>query len=370
MELNPSRSLLMSQPLPTSSRNCPDCTPFTRRDFLKGTVAGAATVAAAGAGMMGLGGMPRIASAAEALIPKVSASESLVAQFYKTLSDQQKKVICFGFDHPLRSKVDNNWFIIDDEKGRIKTLLNKDQQQMVRDIFRGLHSEEYADKVIEQVESDNKEDGEGFNSCAVAMFGEPGQKFEFVFTGRHVTRRCDGNSVVGEGFGGPIFYGHAAHGFNEKANHPDNIYWFQGLQANEVYKALDGKQRKIALRQDPRPEKHTETVALSRSAKSLTGMPVSELSADQKGLVRKVMADLLAPFRKSDSDRAMAMIEAGGFDNLHMSFYNTFPDGKSADIGDDGVWDVWQLEGPNMIWYFRGSPHVHTWVHVREPVKA
>jgi hypothetical protein len=42
-----------------------------------------------------------------------------------------------------------------------------------------------------------------------------------------------------------------------------------------------------------------------------------------------------------------------------MSFY------KNLDIGSDGVWDVWQLESPNMIWYFRGAPHVHTWVNIR-----
>jgi hypothetical protein len=74
------------------------------------------------------------------------------------------------------------------------------------------------------------------------------------------------------------------------------------------------------------------------------------------------MADLLAPFRKADADEAMKLIEAGGFDALHMAFY------KNMDIGDDGVWDVWQIEGPSMRWYFRGAPHVHTWVHVREPV--
>ena len=80
--------------------------------------------------------------------------------------------------------------------------------------------------------------------------------------------------------------------------------------------------------------------------------------------MRKVMADLLAPFRKADADEALKLIEAGGFDNLHMAFY------KNMDIGNDGVWDVWQIEGPNMLWYFRGAPHVHTWVHVREPAKA
>jgi hypothetical protein len=355
----------MSKSLPSDARICPDCSSLSRRDFLKTTAAGVATAAAVGGGIYSLG-TPRIVSAAEAAATAPSA-ESLVSQFYKTLNEEQKKVICFGFDHPLRKKVDNNWFIVDKSIGK---LLNKDQQAMVRDIFRDLHSPEYADKVVHQVESDNQEDGNGFDSCAVAMFGEPGQKFEFVFTGRHVTRRCDGNSVEGEGFGGPIFYGHAAHGFNEKANHPDNVYWYQALQANEVYKALDEKQRKIALRQDPRPEKHTATVDLKGSEKDLTGVPVSELSADQKNLVRKVMADLLAPFRKTDSDKAMAMIEAGGFDKMHMSFYNTFADGKNADIGNDGVWDVWQLESPNMVWYFRGSPHVHTWVHVREPAKA
>ena len=55
---------------------------------------------------------------------------------------------------------------------------------------------------------------------------------------------------------------------------------------------------------------------------------------------------------------------------INMSF-GTFPGSRSApwdpslDIGDDGVWDVWQVEGPNMIWYFRGAPHVHTWVYIR-----
>jgi hypothetical protein len=38
-------------------------------------------------------------------------------------------------------------------------------------------------------------------------------------------------------------------------------------------------------------------------------------------------------------------------DHLTMSFY------KGLDIGNDGVWDVWQLERPNMVWYFRGAPH-------------
>ena len=202
--------------------------------------------------------------------------------------------------------------------------------------------------------------GSGFGDCAIALFGEPGTgSFEFVLSGRHVTRRCDGDSVDGTAFGGPIFYGHAAHGFYEKADHPDNIYWYQAIRANEVFHMLDGKQRKLALLDEPREEKGTDTVKLTGKTDGLSGIPVSDLSRDQKELVRKVMGDVLAPFRKPDVDEAMKLVEANGFDNLHLAFF------KNHDIGNDGVWDVWQIEGPAMLWFFRGEPHVHTWVNVR-----
>ena len=94
----------------------------------------------------------------------------------------------------------------------------------------------------------------------------------------------------------------------------------------------------------------------------LDGIPMTDLSADQKGLVRKVLADLLLPFRKPDAEEAMRHIEKNGFDNLHMAF------SKNHDLGNDGIWDIWQIEGPAMVWYFRGAPHVHCWAHVREAV--
>ena len=82
-----------------------------------------------------------------------------------------------------------------------------------------------------------KEDGGGLGAYSVAVFGEPGAgKFEFVLTGRHCTARCDGDSVEGAAFGGPIFYGHASRSFNETPDHPDNVYWFQALRANEVWR--------------------------------------------------------------------------------------------------------------------------------------
>lgn len=89
---------------------------------------------------------------------------------------------------------------------------------------------------------------------------------------------------------------------------------------------------------------------------------MTELSADQKNLVRMVLRDLLAPFRAEDATESMKYIESGGFDNLRLAYY------KNQDIGNDGIWDVWQIEGPNMIWFFRGEPHVHCWAHVKSTV--
>src|SRR5256885_3975080 len=330
--------------------NCECCREVTRRTFLKTTSVAAATVAVAGPASM-LAATPARKAAAER-----ATSENLAATLYNSLSDVQRKAIVFPFDHPLRSKVDNNWNITDK---KIFEFFTKDQQAMIREIFTGLHSPEYAERVLRQVEHDGGK--EGFGGCSIALFGEPGTgKFEFVLTGRHVTRRCDGDSVEGAAFGGPIFYGHAAKGFNEKADHPGNIYWFQAVRANEVFKMLDGKQRKIALLDEPREEKGTETVKLTGKKRGLPGIPVAELSRDQKEQVGKVMADLLAPFRKPDVEEAMKLIKENGFDNLHMAFY------KNHDIGNDGVWDVWQIEGPAMLWYFRGEPHVHTWVNIRK----
>ena len=333
----------------------------SRRGFLRTTAGAAAAIAGASAGVLGI---PGVCPAAEAASPGKASSETLVAQLYKSLKANQRKAICFGFDHPKRNEVDNNWFIV---KEKVKDHFSKDQQALIRDIFMSIHSEEYAPKVLAQVEHDNSDSG-GLGGCSVAFFGEPGDtgdgaksKFEFVLTGRHTTRRCDGNSVAGAAFGGPIFYGHAAESANEKPDHRGNAYWFQGVRANEVFTALDGRQHKLALLDVPPGERGTETVELPNKPADLQGIPMSELAKDQQGLVRKVLADLLAPFRKADADEALKLIEAGGFDKLRMAFF------RKMDIGNDGVWDVWQLQNENMVWYFRGSPHVHTWVHIREP---
>ena len=313
-----------------------------RRNFL--------ATAAAGSASLTLAGHLNAAS------PKVNSPETLVTQLFKSLDEKQRKAICFDFDHPLRLKVDNNWHIT---KPRLGNSFTPDQQALVKDIFMGLHSEKYAETVYNQVVHDSGK--AGFADCSIGLFGKPGNgKFEFVLTGRHCTRRCDGDSVEGSAFGGPLFYGHAAQGFVEKANHAGNAYWYQAKKANEVFEMLNGKQRKIALLDEARDEEGTKTVELTGKKKGLEGIPMTELTADQKGKVKDTITDILAPYRRKDSTEAVKLIKKAGFDHFHMAFF------EKADLGNDRVWDVWQIEGPSMVCFFRGDPHVHAWIHIRD----
>ena len=335
---------------------------ISRRGFLhRSGIAGAGSV-------LGLGSALSLADLAAAEEKKKKAamprSETLVQQLFTSLSPEQMESVVFPFNDSERLRVENNWHIT---KQTVGGSFNADQQAMIRGIFNGLHSEAYRENVFQQFAHDNmgksnKTTDAAFGSASVALFGAPGTgQFEFVFTGRHCTRRCDGDSVEGAAFGGPIFYGHqASDSFDEAPDHPGNVYWFQAQRANEVFTMLDGKQQERALKDKPRKERGTATVELTGKAEGLEGVGVADMSADQKAKVKEVLNDLLAPFREVDRKESMKLIEPQ-FEQLRMAFY------KSHDVGGDKVWDTWQIEGPSMIWHFRGDPHVHTWVNIRQP---
>ena len=315
--------------------------------------------------MLGHTSFAKDEAAAVAPVEK-SVAEKLVRELHGSLSDHQRSRIVLPFDDPLRNRIENNWHILNE---RVGSFFELDQQQLVRDIFLNLHSDEYRDEVWSQFVHDNKKKGattpeEIFGTSSVALFSDESfDQFEFVFTGRHCTRRCDGNSVKNAAFGGPIFYGHSAQGFTEKPDHPGNAYWFQAKRANALFQMLDGKQQEKALKGESRGEKGTRTVTLKGKSEGIEGLPSYDMTTDQRAELMKVVGDLLMPFRAEDRAEALSMIEAQAGD-LHLAFY------EKEDVGGDRVWDTWQLEGPNMVWYFRGDPHVHVWVNIKDPGKA
>ncbi|MBL8178026.1 MAG: DUF3500 domain-containing protein, partial [Bryobacterales bacterium] len=250
---------------------------LTRRDWIQSAGAAAALTAIA---------PPAHLFAA----PGKSNSDSPSMQLYKSLSGEQKEKLCLPANHPKRQYISNWWYIHPGH--RVPSSFNPEQQELVRAIFDSLHSPEHQDAVARQVIGDQF--GDPRNAPSAGFFGTPDDAdFEFIFTGHHVTRRCNARSLKGQGFNGaPIFYGHFPYpgdvdgqvrreggrmaGFVETKDHPGNPYWYQGRVFNRFVQSLNGRQRELGLiAGEPRSEKPE---AVIRIASEKQGLRTSELS--------------------------------------------------------------------------------------------
>ncbi len=288
---------------------------------------------------------------------RAADTDSLPMQFYKSLTEEQRARICLPVDDPKRQFVSNWWYICPEE--RLHTFYTDEQRDLVQQIFDSLHHPDYREKMNWQVEKDLM--GKIKNTPSVGFFGTPDDPdFEFLYTGHHVTRRCNAHTDEGLGFGGaPIFYGNFAKGFHESKDHEGNPFWYQGLAFTEFVHSLDGKQQeKILVGREPRRERPAEVIAKRKT--DLPGLCGADLSPDQQAKFLETMRLMLACFRADDVAATMKSIEDRKLvERLFISCY-----GGPYDIGNDRVWDTWQIEGPEMVWYFRGVPHIHGYFHL------
>ena len=148
---------------------------FNRRKFMQST--GAASIVAGAALQAPLSGKEK----------SQGNPENIVKRLYDTLTETQKKVVAFDWNHMdpsrglLRTRIANNWHIT-------KPTLNSkfftaEQRDMIRMIYEGLLAPAWHAKFDKQQEDDTGGFGETNN---IAIFGEPGsQQFEFGMTSRH-----------------------------------------------------------------------------------------------------------------------------------------------------------------------------------------
>jgi hypothetical protein len=333
-----------------------------RRQFLHATVAacGAASLSAA---------------------PEVSPADAAVKALYDSLSDAQRKVMCFDWEKkgygglPLRLHVTNNWAVSPMKIGA----LTREQQALVGDILKSVLAPGWPEKLAQQAKDDT---GQPWTEDRkIALFGTPESgKCQCVISGFHLTFRAGGDTGSAA-FGGAICHGHQPSGFNEKAGHPGNIFWYQAQQAHKVYALLDGKQQKQSLvvkgmpyyefdgkidrtpiLPDSKFERALEPDVRLRGVQGeRPGLPVADMTPDQKEAMTKVLAALLEPYREAYRDRVLKCLERqGGLAKCHLIFY------QERTLGPEGEWDNWRVEGPAFVWYFRGFPHVHSWIHIAD----
>ena len=371
----------------------------SRREFIKVSTAAA------------LGGV--LASNAPAAKTSPAAAKRAVKAFYDTLSDDQKNEICFEWDHRvdikfgrkplhrpdpdgvlLRAHVSNAWLVTPHLIG--SDAYSDEQRVLIRGILDAILSPGWPEKLAQQAEDDTGQSWGGRQ--ALAIFGTPGTKrWQCVITGFHLTLRTGSDPDSNTAFGGAISHGHQPSGFYEEVGHPGNVFWYQAKLANKVYQMLDDKQRKEALFTGPVPyflppgvtdprllsppgrrridrslirpdsprDDTREPEIRFRPADAIPGLSIADMSPDQKQAVWKTLDGVLEPYRDEYREQVHACLKKqGGLEACRLVFY------KEQDMGNDGEWDNWRLEGPSFVWYFRGAPHVHIWIHVAENANA
>jgi hypothetical protein len=313
-----------------------------RRSFL--SAVGAATIAGSTGGLI----LPKTALAAV----RSTSAEEVVKELHASLSDSQKKVLCLPTGHKLRSRINPNWHITEPILG--DDFYSKSQKELALRAVKSLCSEDGYDRFQKQMDDDSG----GIDDYSMAFFGEPGSgDFQWELTGRHLTLRADGDRNDRMAFGGPLVYGHG-----EEDKPEDNLFFYQTQQVNKVFAALDAKQRESAMI----AKSPNETAVKLQGAKGrFKGISGKELSHDQKALLADSLKVLLTPFRPEDVQEVMwILLENGGIDSLNMAF------SKQGDLKNDGMWDVWRLEGPAFVWHFRGAPHVHAYINIAGRIKT
>jgi len=336
--------------------DCPECG-FDRRDFVRSLAVGGAALAG-GAATFNPGRLFADTAKAEVgPMPRVvnTAAEDLVKELFAGLTADQKKAVVKPWDHPARVSVNPNKAL----DKTLKAVYTKPQTELVERIVKAIASDEKGWNQITR--AGTWDASKTFDNTGADIFGDPSTgKFAFLFTGHHLTVRCDGDSESNTAFGGPIYYGHTPPGYNER-----NVFSYQSRKAMEAYNALDEKQRVKATVTKGHPGEGAGSIKLTKDG-ARPGIAYAELSKDQQGLLVATLNTLLSPFRQQDGAEVMTIIQkTGGMEKVHMAFYTEEYEGAGPTKSQP--WSIWRLEGPGIVWNFRVLPHVHTFVRIGSP---
>jgi hypothetical protein len=274
--------------------------------------------------------------------------DTLARRLYIGLDSDQRAETCVGYDHPLRQYHNRGVW-----GGGRRVLLgfNREQRRIVTDLlYAGLSAEGRA-----RVPEEYFTQWTGVHSMRVLICGDPtSSPYQVILTGPHLNLRLGGKSGEGAAFGGPQVYGDQRG--NDRVGLPGNLYRDQFLIGQRLLRTLDTARKKHALLEEAPVQTQIE---LQGRHGSFPGIPVAELSPESKALARELVEQIFSTYPPEDVSYARECLEAnGGIDTLFLSYYQH---GQEGDIPEG---QVFRLEGPAAVFYFRGHPHVHAFLNV------
>jgi len=326
---------------------CPECAApdaVDRRAFLRG--------AAAGAALLTVPATARLR--ADTPATPVKPSEDLVKELYSTLTAEQKALVVRPWNHGAeQGRTATRLRMYNAPIGkRIGEVYTQKQQELVERILRSIAADDSGYRCLTR--DGTFDASQSLQGCGADIFGDPGNgQYAWVFSGHHLTVRCDGDSEEGAAFGGPLYYGHSPDGYS-----PRNVFFYQTKAVLNVFDVLSEAQRKVAVVTGS-PGELEPSIRFRAARDPKPGLSYGEMNRAQQQLVESTMRSQLSPYRRQDADEVMTILKTnGGLEKMHLAFY------QERAMNDNQRWHFWRLEGPGFVWNFRVLPHVHTYVNI------
>jgi hypothetical protein len=274
--------------------------------------------------------------------------DTLARRLYTSLDLHQRVETCVDYDHPLRQYHNRGVW---GGGSSILSSFTHDQRQILTDLL-------YAGLSVQGRDRIPREDlirWTGVHSMRVLICGDPtAPPYQVIMTGTHLNLRLGGSSREGAAFGGPQVYGDQ--GGDNVVRLPGNVYRDQFLLGERILKGLDAGRRKVAILDEAPVQTQIE---IQGPRGSFPGIPVAELTPDGKAQARELVELILSAYPATDVAFARECLEANGAVNgLFLSYY------RHGEDGDIPEGQVFRLEGPAAVFYFRGYPHVHAFLNI------
>jgi hypothetical protein len=274
--------------------------------------------------------------------------DKLAQRLYTSLDAEQHAEACVSYDHPFRQYHNRGVW---GGGPSVVTGFNRQQRKILTDLmYSGLSQEGR-----QRIPYEDFTRWSGVNGMQAVICGDPTTgPYQIILTGVHLNFRLGGKNREGVAFGGPQVYGDQRG--NNTVGLPGNVYRDQFLLAQSLLHNLDDGRKKLALVEEAPVQTGVE---LQGRHGSFTGIPISELKPDDRSLAGKLVDVILSTYAPADAAYAQECLTAnGGSDALFLSYYQH---GEDGDIPEA---QVFRLEGPAAVFYFRGHPHVHAFINV------
>ena len=308
------------------------------------TLLGTSIGALAGAGLYG-----RHAFLPPAPSDPLESVEKLALRLYESMAPSLRREACVDYDHPLRQY--HNRGVRGGGIPITSGNFSREQRGVLTDLLYAGLSEEGRRKLPHQFFIN----WPGVHLMSLVICGDPNtSQYQIVLSGPHMNMRLGGRSREGVAFGGPQIYGDQRG--NYRPGLPGNIYRYQLRIARRLFDNLGPGQKQAALL--PLAPVQTQ-IELQGSDGSFPGLPVSDLSGQNRPIVTELLDGILSTYNLEDVAYAKKCLdENGGIDSLFLSYYEKGEEGSSGEL------QIFRLEGPAAVLYFRGHPHLHAFINI------